>query len=727
MNFRNIAAHAVLAVTGIASAPALSQEEASSQVIEEIVVTASKRGEQQIQDIPLPITAFSGEDIERGGAATVGDFINRTPGLTQTPVNPGNNVIQIRGISSLFGDPTVGLYLDDVPFATVVNLEFPEIPSFDLNSVEVLRGPQGTLYGASSQGGTVVVRTMDASTTEFEAKVNASGATIKGGEGSYSFNGAVNLPVVEDRFGVRLTAGVHEIGGWVDDSSIQAEDVNDATLTNFRVKATLTPTDRLEMRFGAWFQDLDADGFNVTDDSLDRPLGARLVAGAPLTGVDEEFADYDYEVYNLAVEYDFDAVSLYSATSWMAFEEQIYDGQLLNLDPATFAFSAAYDNRTVENLSQEVRLVSNADGRLAFTLGALFNDNETTFLFSPGPKVPGIVDEVVESQSWAVFGELTWSFTDTVDATVGLRYYEDEREDTELPESLSTAFLQLTGIPTTREAKFTSVQPKFNLSWQPNDDHLVFLNAARGFRSGIVMPGGVVALNALFGFFVDLDVNEESLWNYEVGAKGVLADGRLNYELAAYYIDWQNIQIFGAEPGVGIAFAFSGPDAEVYGLDWAMRYATDVEGLTLSATGNVNQSEYASESAFTDVNGRVAVSGVAGGDVIFNVPKFSTALALDYEFDWASLGGRGLVMLELQHNSSRKDVANGTFGNANTFVNVRFGLERDSYGLYVYGRNLSDESGAMFPTNAEAASLGSGLASRPQPRTFGVGVNWRFQ
>lgn len=118
---------------------------------------------------------------------------------------------------------------------------------------------------------------------------------------------------------------------------------------------------------------------------------------------------------------------------------------------------------------------------------------------------------------------------------------------------------------------------------------------------------------------------------------------------------------------------------------------------------------------------------VAGGDVIFNVPKFSAALALDYEFDWASLGGRGLVMLELQHNSSRKDVANGTFGNANTFVNVRFGLERDSYGIYVYGRNLSDESGAMFPTNAEAASLGSGLASRPQPRTFGIGVNWHFQ
>ena len=706
-----------------ASASAYAQTE---EYLEEIIVTASKHGEQRLLDVPLPISAFSGEDIERGGASSLADFINVAAGLTQTSVNPGNNVIQIRGISSLFGDPTVGLYLDDVPFATVVNLEFPEVPSFDLQSVEVLRGPQGTLYGASSQGGTVIVRTRDANTSEFEGKLDVSGSSISDGEESWSIDSAVNLPIVQEKFGVRLVAGIHETGGWVDDSSIGAEDVNDVTVSNYRIKAKFTPTESLEVRFGAWFQELEADGFNVADENLDRPQGSLVAAGTPLTGVTSEFADYDYDVYNLAIEYEFDRFSFYSATSWLEFEEQIFDSLFLNPDPAGFSFSASFDNRTVENFSQEFRLVSGPDSRFGWTVGALFNDNETTFLFSPAPGIPGVVDEFVKSESWAIFGEVTWGLSDAVDLTLGLRYFEDERTDTELPTSLSVPFLQLAGVPETRDATFTTVQPKLNLSWRPNDDSLVYFNAARGFRSGIIQPGGVVALNALFGFIVALDIDEETLWSYEIGTKGIAASGWLRYELAAYYIDWEDIQIFGAEPGVGIAFAFSGPSADAYGLDWSLSYTTSIDGLTLSTTGNINSSEYAEEAFFTDINGRVGVSGVTDGDVIFNVPDFTMSAAVDYEFDWPSLGGMGLIMLEVQHNSERKDIANSGFGDENTFVNARFGLDRDNYGIYLFGRNLTDESGAMFPTSAEAASLGSTLASRPQPRTLGIGLNWNF-
>ncbi len=523
-------------------------------VLEEVVVTATKRGEQNIMDISLPVSAFSGDDIEHQGSTTLGDFINQAPGLTLTSVNPGNNVIQVRGVSSQFGDPTVGLYLDDVPFATVVNLEFPEVPTFDLASVEVLRGPQGTLYGASSQGGTVIVRTKDANPSEFEAKLNLSGSYTDDGEDSYGFQGAINFPLVKDVLGIRLMAGQQETGGFVDDSSIGKDDVNDTTLTNYRVKLMWTPTDRLTARFSAWFQDLESDGFNTADDDLDRPQGVIVAQFEPFTGESTEYADFDYDVYNITLEYDFGSIDLYSATSYIEFEEAIFDSS--SISQSNPGFSTSFDNRTIENFSQEIRLVSSFDGSLNWTIGGLYNDNETTFLFAPGPGLPGVVDEVVESESWAVFGELTWSVTEDIDLTTGLRYFEDDRKDTELPTSLSAFFLGITGIPLTREASYDTWQPKLNVAWRPNDNTLLYFNAARGFRSGFIMPGGVVALNALFGFSVPPGVTEESLWSYEIGAKGSLADSSLTYDLAIYYVDWQNIQIFGAEPGVGVAFAF---------------------------------------------------------------------------------------------------------------------------------------------------------------------------
>ena len=700
-----------------------------SDQLEEIVVTATKRGEQNLMDVPLPVTAFFGEDIERQGSNTLTDFINRAPGLTLTPLNPGNTVIQIRGVSSLFGDPTVGLYMDDVPFSTVVNLEFPEVPTFDLASVEVLRGPQGTLYGASSQGGTVIINTMDADTSEFSGKLNMSGSYTEDGDPSYGLKGAINIPVVEDVLGLRFVAGIDETGGFVDDSSLDKKNVNDTTLENYRAKLTWTPTERLRIRGGVWLQELEADGFNVADDDLDRPQGATTLFYADRTGVTSEFADYDYDVYNLVVEYEFESFDIYSATSYLEFEEQIFDSTLINDDgTGNIAFSVAYDNRTIENISQEIRLVSRNDGPLQWTLGGLYNDNETTFLFSSGPDNPGIVDELVESESWAVFGELTWSMLDDrLDITGGLRYYEDDRTDTELPTSLSAIFLEFAGVPATREASFDTWQPKLNVSYRPNDETMVYFNAARGFRSGIIQPGGVVALNGLNGFFPLLSIDEEPLWSYDVGAKGVLLGSRLSYDVAVYYIDWEDIQLFGAEPGVGIAFSFAGPDAEIYGIDWDVTYATTLDGLTLSTTGNINSAEYVGDGVYVDPNGRVGDSGVSDGDRIFNVPEYTFSAAADYIFDWASLGGTGVANIEIQYNSKREDIANNAEGDSNTFLNARFGLEKDSYSVYLFGTNLTNEDGSLFPVAAEQCALGAAFTSRAQPRTIGINLAFNFQ
>jgi iron complex outermembrane receptor protein len=695
--------------------------------IEEVVVSATKRGEQALMHVPLAVSAFSGEQLERTGATRMSDSLLSAPGVTISDVNPGNQVIQIRGISSVFGDGTVGLYLDDVPFAAIVNLEMPQVPTFDLDRIEVLRGPQGTLYGASSQGGTVRVLTRDPDLSALGGKVDASYAFMEGGDPSRRIDAALNIPLIENVLGLRLTAGLNEIGGFIDDPSTGREDINDVSLKNYRAKLKYAPNDRLMMKVSAWRQDLDADGPTSADDHLRRPFGAIF----PAAGLRKEFAEFSYDAYNFVIEYELPGMLIYSASSYLQFDER-------QIDLSTFVL----DDRDISNFSQEVRLTSRSRGPLGWTLGAYYNDNETHFLFALNPfgvpdAIPGLpvnfvaVDQVDNSRSYAVFGEGTWStLNDTLAITAGLRYFKDERRNLERS-AYSIGFLDALALPNPRRAEFDTVQPKLNISYRPSGARHYYLNVARGFRSGLLQPAASLASGLVTPVpaIAPSEIQEESLWTYEVGAKLTTAGGRLSVDAAAYFNDWSDIQIFAAFPPLPdtlpIAFAYNGDTARAIGIDLALSVQV-TDALELSLSGNVNESKYTADAMYVDPNGVVAPGLIRDGDPIVYVPEWTFGGTLTWRPKLPFLDAEGFVYLDVRHNAERHDPSIPAVSDANTFVNLRVGFERKRVGVYLFAENLLDESGSLFPVSPESAVVGSSFEPRPLPRTVGLNLKWHL-
>ena len=202
-----------------------------------VITVSSLKQDQSIVDVPLSVTAFEGDALEQIGADSLKDVIDLTPGVSVFETRPGSNLVQIRGVSSIVGDATVGYYLDDLPFS-LVGQNFQ---------------PQGTLYGAGSQGGTIRILTANADPEAFSGKARVTYETVDGGDTGYGFEGALNIPIVEDVFAVRVVAGVSEDPGYVDNSLLGLEDVNSIDREEYRVKFTLRPTDRLELRGSYWY------------------------------------------------------------------------------------------------------------------------------------------------------------------------------------------------------------------------------------------------------------------------------------------------------------------------------------------------------------------------------------------------------------------------------------------------------------------------------------------
>jgi outer membrane receptor protein involved in Fe transport len=272
---------------------------------EEVTVTALKRGEQRLVDIPLAVTAVGGDELEEIGAQSIADVIQTAPGATAYESGPGANVPQIRGISATSGDSPIGYYLDEMPFALVGTYVAPDVSMFDLERVEILRGPQGTLYGDGALGGVVRFITRDPDLQAIDAKGDLSYSTYSGGEENYTANAAVSVPIAKNVFAIRATASYRSLGGWVD-SPYFGENINPQTFETYRVKALVRPLDRLRITASAWFNRTEADGTNDANDEG--------IIEAPI----RQPSETSYDLYSAVIEYEADAFSLISASSYKA-------------------------------------------------------------------------------------------------------------------------------------------------------------------------------------------------------------------------------------------------------------------------------------------------------------------------------------------------------------------------------------------------------------------------
>lgn len=659
--------------------------------IEEVVVTAQKRTQRSI-DVPLSITALSGEALERAGINTLKDLSYSVPSLVVSDSGSGFQRYFIRGIGNGYASTSlVGVYLDeaDVTSNAISQLD---LRAQDLERVEVLKGPQGTLYGAGSSGGTVRYITRDPQLDRFSAEGNIDLAFTRAGDASQSVSGVFNVPLVTDTLGLRIVGNYGNLGGWLDQPAAGRKDVNNQNLREVRTKLLWRPTEELTVKAMVYIHRNDGDAGTAGGDTHNNLIVPVDRARWPIG------FSADFNLYNLTATYDFPTMSLLSTTTYMESPTTAVVGPVYAVEPPPvplFEVLNYPDTRDSDGFSQEFRLSSRPGGRLNWTAGAFYKDLAIDYttnieLGQGGVPLGGFSSESHEtSKSSALFGDVSYAFTDRLEAGVGLRYFNDRRTSSSPGE-------------TDREGRFHSVDPRLYLSYAVAPDIRLYASVADGFRSG--------GFNSEGGRLTTFD--PEKVRSYELGSKMSLLDRRLRAEVALFYSAYEDIQMFRLSPDNATGAVDNGGTAHVKGVDWSFDWQA-TEHLVLEFGGN-----------FTDAKVVKLLPGVVAvvkGDPIDFSTDYSVRVAGTYSFGWAA-GLPGFARVDYSrigpsHVTDRSIPVPILYeSEINSLVNARLGLQWKRWSFEVYGSNLTDENRLQDPAG------GFGFGSRPRPRTIGLQV-----
>ncbi|NIB44915.1 TonB-dependent receptor [Pseudomaricurvus alkylphenolicus] len=723
-----------------ALALAVSSYASSSEnnfVLEEITVTAEKIGAKSVMDTAFSVTAIKGEDLETQGIVSMADALAVNPGVSVIKLLGSSNTVQIRGVSSLAGDATVGYYLDDLPYTQVGQGFVPDLNPYDLERMEVLRGPQGTLYGASSQGGTVRILTHNPEHNEFALKANLGLSTTEGAADNWKAQAAVNIPLVEDTLSARVVLSSIDNDGYIDLPLTGEENYNNSKDESYRAKLLYTPSDALTLRLSAWHVETESSLpfgdenyefspiYPIFDGLTGLPVGVAPVAAKDLVDNSE------FDLYNVTVEYEFDAISLYSTTSLIEVDQD-YQSNYLGIGQ----FQLPLENRT---LNQELRIASTGQEALSWTAGLFYMDaqqeqgiisgtflDETSFAILQGfdpsltnPLLSTVQEREATTEQWAVFGEAHYQISDAWEITLGARYFEDEREEKDL-EPGTAAFLDFVGVGASRSEEFDKLTGRINLSYTPDNDSLYYLNIAQGFRSGSAQQGFGLMLTAGTGAEPPLFAKEEDLISYELGAKLSFMDDALAVEAALYYLQWEDILTILSVPHPtfgSVNFVDNVGEADGLGLDLSLLYR-GVPGLTLQLSANFNSTEYGED---------LPSANIQDGDTVSQVPESTYTASAAYQWSLGNSGLDGYFYMAYQYADSRPDYTLGfapTESDDMGLLNVRIGVEAETWSVFLTGENLLDEDGEVSNI---ASNAPFGLpANRTRPRTVGVEASFNF-
>ena len=662
-------------------------------VSEEIVVTALKR-ETNLIETPLAISAMSGDMLEQTGADGLEEFLQFAPGTSIGLSNQGSQVIYIRGLASSFGNSPIGMYIDEVPFTALTVTWTPDVRAWDLERVEVLRGPQGTLYGASSLGGTIRILTREPVYNEFQAKAEATYSDTDGSD-STALKGAINIPLIEDALSLRVAATTEDIGGYLTlvngFTGAIDDDFNDYDVDTARLKLRGALGERAELTLAYWMTDSLVKTGSLANDHLE--------TNTLFNATDEN--DLKSDLFSAELNIDFDNFSLTSSTSWFDIENNVF----------FVDFGGGFSDTNVEIFNQELRLTSSGDGKLFWTLGGIYTENETfiDFFFDlPGFFVNTSTQDN-DSESWAIYGEGTYSLNEQWDVTLGLRYYDDEvtRNDTQ--------FL----VPTPEiKTEFDDVSPRLNVAWKPFENTLLFVTASKGFRSGLTQPSIAIGAAGFAGLTIPDGIDSEDAINYEIGGKLKLADGRLLLDVVAYTIRWEDLQSQIFINPVVFSFLNAG-DATGTGVEFAATWSPS-ESLTINLSGSLNKTEY--DDTLTDAFGRVVFED---GNQVQLIPEHTLTASVDYmrPLGGGWMGSARASVEQVDERTTTDDSLTRVSGDDSTRVNLRVGAERESFGIYLFAENLADDDNRLSPAGTALANSG-GYASRYRPRTIGVTLRY---
>lgn len=674
-----------------AEAQAATAAASAAQEGEVIVVTATKRKEA-ILDIPQSVTVVGGETLERQQATTFQQYLNEIPGLSLTESEPGSTRLTLRGVNTGGVSSTVAVYVDEMPFGSssgLVNgaILTGDIDPFDLARIEVLRGPQGTLYGANSLGGIFKYVTNEPKLGELSGRARAGIEFVDDGGTGWNANGLVNAPL-GDTVAIRASGFYRKRAGWVDafpqnvtfnnifgipnftrtETSLDDNNINDNKSYGGRASLLFQPSEQLTVRLTAYLQDLKTHASsNVEVDPVDLdPINGEF----DQTSFIPEFNDVTYRIYNATIDYDFGFADLVSATSYgklksdfrtdatLAFAGAFnsvfgplspFPGGLPSGVIGPFPFPAQITTDTLgvaqdqvtglKKFTQELRLASPSDDKFEWMIGGYYTKEDGVIdqhingvvLVDPGALEDELTDLLfarVDSnyEEFAGFANATWHVTDRFDITAGARWSHNDQDSSQVVGG-PFAPLQFGGaIPQFEDGHSDESVFTYSLSprFELSDNTAVYARIAKGYRPG--GPNAVPPLSgaALAAFPTTYDA--DTLTSYEIGLKHDVGR-RLSLDLAAYHLRWNDIQVFGSLNNFG--FNANGGGAGVNGLEGTLS-VRPLRGLNLSAN-----------AAFIDAelteNTPAIVGGLDGARLPYT-PKVSFGLNADYEWAISSVG-----------------------------------------------------------------------------------------
>jgi outer membrane receptor protein involved in Fe transport len=713
----------VAAVAVLSASCAFAQEQgtAPTSKIETVVVTAEKRAEAA-RDVPMAMTVVSGDALAHKGETRLEDYIGGVPGMTLISSNPAYNQIISRGISIGASGFTSGVatYIDETPYTTEGPFAdggsaTPNLDTYDLQRVEFLRGPQGTLYGTNALGGLVKYVTNAPDPSGFDASAQAGVSSVDHGGTGYDLHGMVNIPVADDA-AFRVVAYDSLYPGFIDDPARGAKDINDVRIVGGRLSFLYAPTDDFSIRLNALYQTTHIGDYSTEDVYAGtlKPVYGDLTQERAFN----QAGHVDNEIYNATIKWNVGIGNLLSTTSYMrldptypqdfsAFYGSYFSGALGGSYGGALLFS-----EPVHGITQEVRLSSYDGGPLDWQVGGYFTSQKADEFEGVVPfdyATNKIISDLATGgayyitsiyKEYAGYANLDYHFTPTVDVALGGRYSSNNQSY----HQVNSGALAGVGDFTTHssEGVFTY---SGDLRWHMTPSTMLYGRVASGY-----VPGG--PNDVLPGSPLPASYHSSTTTNYEAGIKSSLLDDKLSIDVDAFDVEWNDIQLTAQ---VGALYgATNGGTARSQGVEWAFGYIP-LDGLTLNFSG-----------AYTDAHLTEATPASVGGEVGDRLPysaPWSTTTTIDYErplfgaysgfvnADWHYLGNR---------ESEFSPFGRQRLPGYNIF-DARLGIENGSWTFALYAKNLADERAFSTITSYVYES-----ATVVTPRTIGIELSKHF-
>lgn len=698
-------------------------------MLTEVVVTAQKRQERLV-DVPASVMVLGGDALRAQKADRLEDYVARIPGLVLDSRVVGQQRLTIRGVSTgAQYASTVAVYIDDAPVGAsngdgAGGLITPEIDSIDLARIEVLRGPQGALYGASNIGGLVKYVTVAPDTTKFGVAASLDGVSLAHGGSGGAVKARINAPLITDKLALLVSGYSRKDPGFIDDAARGASDVDEADARGGRIALLATPIDGLSIKAAAIVQERSGDGFAQVDadPTTLKPLYGdyqqRRVEGL------ERFKN-TVRLYYLSGGYDLGWAQLSATASYNTVSNKSSQDSTAGfgvalapmLGVSNLGLGSAYDIDQ-DKLTGEARLSGKVGSRIEWLGGVYYTlENSDTLVNLPtfnavtgAPIVlPAILDGAIDARfrETAGFGQFTFHASDRFDIAIGARYAKNHQASTTSLSGLLAGGSSVT-LADARDSSWTySVAPKYELTSHLN----IYARLATGYR-----PGG-----ANGGFAPKPTYGPDKVTNYEIGLKGAYPATGLSFEIAAFRVDWRDVQLKLLNPQ-NLGYTENAGKASSQGVEGNIAYSPR-QGLTLTAS-----------AAYVDAQlERDIPAGTYGlkGDALPYSPRLKLSLSADYEkpiaTDWTGFVGGGLyytdkVTGEFTQSASALRVKLPSYATAD----ARVGVNHDQWSLALVAKNMFDKRAYNGVTALTLSPTGATALSIIQPRTLSLSVRYNY-